>query len=71
MPEWKPIDTAPADDDRPGGRYCFKARDRSGTERFVSRGLFNNSGWHERGTNREFWPVEWFDDGSHLLPYGE
>lgn len=59
MTDWQTIDTAPDDWNRPGGQSVVKVKDRNGREFNAKRGYFNNSGWHESGTNREVWPTHW------------
>ena len=61
MSDWKPIESAEDDWDRAGGRLTFRVKDRDGREWDAHRAVFNNSGWHEIGSNREIWPT-------HSLP---
>lgn len=61
--EWRPIREAPDDFERPGGQRSMRVRDARDVECTARRALFNNSGWLEVGTNKEFWPVS-FDPAS-------
>jgi hypothetical protein len=56
--DWRPIEDAPDDFDRPGGPRFWRLRDGRGVEYVGRQATFNNSGWLERGTNREIWPVQ-------------
>ena len=42
-------------------RRCWRMLDASGSVFEARQAYFNNSGWVETGTNREVWPVYWFD----------
>lgn len=57
--EWKHIDTAPDDSDRPGGQRCIFVKDRDGNQYLAKRTLWNDTGWCEKGTNQEIKPFIW------------
>lgn len=60
MAVWRPIETAPDDFDRSEGRRHWRLLDaRTGEEITGRQAHFNNSGWAEKTSNREFWPTHW------------
>lgn len=70
MSEWKTIEALPDDFDRPGGRRAWKMRDWHGRVFIARRAYFNNSGFHEIGSNREVWPVEYCGPALSPTPPG-
>lgn len=61
MNGWLAIENNPVPDDfeRAGGSRYWPMKDRDGNEFVAKRATFNNSGYVERGSNREVWPVYW------------